>query len=112
MDEGVNVMNAQWKAVGRYGAVVIVGLSALSLSACGSPAIATCNEFAHMAPDTGLFVSLNSDQIRALKVALDAEDYDTGAYNVTIATTEVLAYCNIYDGEANANQYSPISDAL
>lgn len=82
------------------------------LSACSAQATPTCSEYAEMASDTGLLSTRSSDQTDALKDALDKEGYDDGLSNQLIGHTDVLAYCNIYDGVANQNQDQPITAAL
>lgn len=92
--------------------LVGVALLAVTLTACSGASIPTCAEFAGMSPDTGLLSSFTSEQSAAVRAALDATGYDDGAYNQTIARTEILSYCNIYDGVANQNQSSPITEAV
>lgn len=99
------------KRVARLGAACALVLAASSLSACGSSSDATCDEFAHMSPDTGLFSSMNSEQSSALKTSLKAAGYDDSALNLALGWSEVIAYCNVYDGVANANNSQPISHA-
>ena len=44
-------------------AILASAAIALSLTACGSePPVATCSEYAQLAPDTGLFTQMNDDQ--------------------------------------------------
>ncbi|WP_291378703.1 hypothetical protein [Demequina sp.] len=64
-----------------------------------------------MSPDTGFFAPLSSDQEDALAASLRSAGYDDGAFNMAIATGEVLSYCNIVSGVANANQDQLISNA-
>lgn len=85
-------------------------LMAASLSGCGET-VATCDEYARMGSDTGLFNSANDAQSQALKVSLREAGYDDGALNRTLGHTEVVAYCNIYDGVAGNNKSQPISNA-
>lgn len=93
-------------------AVLAISLSFGIVGCAGAADIPTCSEYAQMAPDTGLLKPLNGDQQAALKDALRETGYDDSAYNVAIGSSEVLAYCNIYDGVANQNQDQPITNAL
>ncbi len=93
------------------GAVVIIPL-ALVFAGCSGSNIPTCQEYAEMADSTGLGVGLSADQTSAIQRALDAEGFDDGALNVTIATGEILSYCNIYDGVANQNATQSITEAV
>lgn len=89
----------------------MLGAATITFAACGSDSAHTCQDFAAMAPDTGLLVQFTSEQTSALKASLRSTGYDDGAHNQTIGRTEVLSYCNIYDGVANSNQDQPISNA-
>ena len=84
---------------------------AVVLSACSQVSVPTCSEFAGMHAGTGLLTELTSEQSRALSASLESRGFDGGAYNQAIGKGEVLAYCNIFDGVANANQAQPISNA-
>ncbi len=86
-------------------------VAALGLSGCGDSAVVTCDEFAHLSPDTGLFSTMNSAQTSALQNSLKEAGYDDSGYNVAIGWGEVISYCNIYDGVAGSNASSPISNA-
>ena len=99
--------------VARERATVAVAalMAATILTGCSEDKIATCDEFAQMASDTGVFVELNSAQTNALKASLRSEGWDDSAYNITIGKTEVIAYCNIYEGRAGQNNSQPISNA-
>lgn len=84
----------------------------LLATSCSGPSIATCDEYAAMSESTGLLESRSPEQDEALSTALEAEDFDDGAYNMAIGHTEVVAYCNIYDGVAGQNHDEPITQAL
>lgn len=84
----------------------------LSLGGCVGSDIATCAEYAKMADDTGLMSSPNSDQVKALKAALDEAGFADSESNRMLASTRVIAYCNIYGGVASSNQEQPITAAL
>lgn len=97
----------------RTAAVALsIATVSLSITGCSATTIPTCSEYAAMADDTGLMSSTSDEQVDALQAALDEEGYETGAYNVSIAATEVVAYCNIYDGVANSNQDQPINNGI
>ena len=83
----------------------------LSLTACGSePPVATCSEYAQLAPDTGLFTQMNDDQDVLLRELLSANDKRDDDQNVLAAHLKIIAYCNIYDGRAGGNEDQPISN--
>ena len=109
------IRNTIAKKTSRSGRVLLattlVGLVSLSLSGCGSAAVATCDQYAAMSSSTGLFSTPTSDQANALKVSLDAAGYDDGALNQSIGHGEVIAYCNIYEGVAGNNGSQLISNA-
>lgn len=96
----------------RFAVLALLGTVPLFVSACSGPAVVTCEEFAALGDSTGLFVQLNDEQDSALRAALDAEGFDTSARNRQIAQMEVIAFCNIYDGQAGNNPDRLISEAL
>lgn len=65
-----------------------------------------------MDPETGLLTPFNDDQADAVKDALDKEGFDDGYSNQTLARTEIISYCNIYDGVASSNEDDPITEAI
>ena len=95
-------------------AVAIAGAALLALGTvgCSGQRGPTCAEYAGMGPNTGLFVAQTADQKDALKAALKAEGLDTGLVTLTLASAQVLAYCNIVDGVAYQNEDEAIANAL
>ena len=92
-------------------AILASAAIALSLTACGSePPVATCSEYAQLAPDTGLFTSMNDDQDALLRELLTANGKRNDDQNVLAAHVKIIAYCNIYDGRAGGNEDQPISN--
>ena len=92
-------------------AILASAAIALSLTACGSePPVATCSEYAQLAPDTGLFTQMNDDQDALLRELLSANDKRDDDQNVLAAHLKIIAYCNIYDGRAGGNEDQPISN--
>ncbi|WP_119698839.1 hypothetical protein [Microbacterium halotolerans] len=86
-----------------------------TLTGCAA-SVPTCGEFAAMADDTGLLSSFSDEQTEAMDAALDAAGYEngvvSGAANRALAGTQIVAYCNIYDGVSNQNQSSSITEAF
>jgi predicted small lipoprotein YifL len=92
-------------------AILASAAIALSLTACGSePPVATCSEYAQLAPDTGLFTQMNDDQDALLRELLTANGKRNDDQNVLAAHLKIIAYCNIYDGRAGGNEDQPISN--
>ncbi len=91
---------------------LLLASSAIFLSGCFSPKIATCSEFAEMKSDTGLFSTLNEAQINAIDDALLANDFSADLQNESLAFTKILSYCNIVEGYANSNRNSLITEAV
>ena len=92
-------------------AILASAAIALSLTACGSePPVATCSEYAQLAPDTGLFTEMNDDQDALLRELLTANGKRNDDQNVLAAHLKIIAYCNIYDGRAGGNEDQPISN--
>lgn len=82
-------------------AVVAAG----ALAGCaGGANVPTCAEYAKMGPDTGLLVSATAKQEKTLKELLLDRGYSDDALNVSMAHSQVIAYCNIYAGVSSGNQ--------
>lgn len=95
---------------GSFGALLLAGSM---LAGCeGLSAAPTCQEFANMSEGTGLGASFTDEQNDAVRDALDAEGFDDGAYNLSIAHTEIISYCNIYEGNSGNNQDVSIREAI
>lgn len=96
----------------RLSAVVAGGAVVLGLAGCEAVAqaisVPTCAEYAQMSPDTGLGSSLTSDQEAAITKILVANGREDSETNRLIAATQIVAYCNIYAGQAGSNADSPI----
>lgn len=92
----------------RIASAVLTGLLLTSsLSGCSSEnkgASTSCSQFAEMGPHTGLMTQANDAQTKVIESMLKAHDKSTGAYNVTIATGQIVAYCNIYEGQSGSHQ--------
>lgn len=89
----------------------VLGLVPMAACAAAQP-MTTCQEFAAMAPDTGLTTATTSEQDEEIKRALQAKDLDDGYMNRVKAKVQIVSFCNIYDGSANSRPDSPIADAL
>lgn len=107
------------KAPSAASPIAILAISCLTiggLAGCDAAAmsadIPTCAEYAAMGPETGIFVEPTSAQLDAMDAALLATGYEDDAYNRAIAHTEIIAYCNIYDGVAGGNETSLITTAV
>lgn len=97
--------------VTRLGVATISALLLLCVSGCasvGRAAVPTCGEYAAMASNTGLFSDLSEEQRTALKNILVKHNRETTEQNLMIASVQVTAYCNIFDGAAGSNSDDPI----
>lgn len=89
--------------------ISLTGLTGLTgCGAVGSSSTPTCSEYAQMDPNTGLMSQTNADQRSAIKDILSKHDKDTGELNIQMAATQIVAYCNIYGGQAGNNKDQPI----
>lgn len=83
----------------RWMKVLTTALAAGLLASCGGGvAVPTCAEYAEMGPETGLFVEATAEQQRVLTELLSDRGYSDDSLNVAMAHTQIIAYCNIYDG--------------
>ena len=94
-------------------AILASAAIALSLTACGSePPVATCSEYAQLAPDTGLFTQMNDDQDAPLGAV--GNDQRMMTKNVLAAHLKIIAYCTSTDagGEDQNQQHLQIKTNL
>lgn len=86
----------------RWMIVLTAALAAGSLVGCGGAAggveVPTCGEYAAMGPQTGLLVDPTTEQQRVLADLLTDRGYPDDSLNVAKVHTQIIAYCNIYNG--------------
>ena len=70
----------------------------------------TCEQYAQMAPDTGLMVNLSDDQANVIESMLEQHDRAHDSSTVSMAAMQIVAYCNIYAGKAGSNAGQPIGN--
>jgi hypothetical protein len=93
-------------------AQVIAVVAILSLTGCsgGPGGTTTCQQYAQMSPTTGLMSNLTADQTTVVRDMLDQHNRQSDLTNVSIAAIQIVAYCNIYSGNAGSNKDQPIAN--
>ena len=82
--------------------------TSLGLGGCTKAGDTTCSEFASMGSSTGLGADLTAEQQQTLTDMLEEQHAVEG--QEMVATVQVMSYCNIVDGQAQANADQPISN--
>ena len=93
-------------------ALVVAVVAILSLTGCsgGPGGTTTCQQYAQMSPTTGLMSDLTAGQTTIVRDMLDQHNRQSDLTNVSIAAMQIVAYCNIYGGNAGSNKDQPIAN--
>lgn len=93
-------------------AQVVAVFAVVSLTGCsgGPGGTTTCREYAQMSPTTGLMSDLTADQTKVVRDMLDQNNRQSDVTSVSMATLQIIQYCNIYGGRSGSNRDQPISN--